>query len=297
MYHFKQLLFVSSLMVLALTPISCKSENPSTENHNPKILYHDTFDVSGWIMIDIAYREKPFLFALDTGAQGTFFLKKHHAMFGEPIREVSVIDINRQAIPAKVYQLTEEDDLKFGKISFQGPIICETKQRTNIDFKSVDGFLGSDILKHFVLQLDFTKNEVTISDKLLFSKEALGKPFPIMHGESNNHVPHLNLKICNKMAVPFMIDTGEINPGIRIDLNAYNNWAKPDTPKSREQFLLDTNNVNGGIKNNLDLDNEHLYEKVVISEALRNIVTLTFLRRHAMVIFDYPNKVIYLKQR
>jgi len=40
-----------------------------------------------------------------------------------------------------------------------------------------------------------------------------------------------------------------------------------------------------------------VYEKVVISEALRNIITLTFLRRHAMVIFDYPNKVIYLKQR
>jgi hypothetical protein len=297
MSNLKPFLFAAALFVLVLTPIACKHDNPSIQIHKPKILYHGTFNDPGWIIAEITFRHKSFRFALDTGAQHTFFLKRHHTMFTDPIRVVNFIDINRQVEPAKAYQLTEDDDLKLGRISFQGPIICETKQRTDIAFRSVDGFLGSDFLKYFVLQLDFTNNEVTISDKVLPSKDNLGKAFAMIHMESNNYVPYLNFKICKEVEEPYMIDTGEINPGIRIDLETYNNWADPDAPKSREQFLSDPKNVNGAIKRNLDLDNEHVYRDVLISEALRNIITLTFLRRHDMVIFDYPNKVVYLKQR
>lgn len=163
-----------------------------------------------------------------------------------------------------------------------------------------DGIIGGDILKKMAWKLNFLNNTITFSSEVQNLKP-VGKGIML---SLKKNLPYVKLTV-NKDTIEFLVDTGFTGfikanikeemiygPSMKgtikwIELSPYSN------PFSGSKKYVDTcyysiENISIGSK---DLKNEIIRYS---NSSKSNLLGMDFFRRFEYVIFDYPNKKLYL---
>ena len=252
------------------------------------------------------------LFVLDTGSSKTIFdislkdklgkrilwPKKGKASHGKPI----TIEYF-QAPHAHLGSLCLKKCNKIGVLDL-APVSSGAGQK-------VDGIIGMDFLKKYVVQIDFdnrtvsfikSKKEGNIFSFLEPAKNShpeWGQPIAIRY-EFLSGLPLVKATIDNNISVEFMIDTGfssfyechlksdilqKIRPNIQSIVNGSSHTAAGEVSfASKKMAVVDKFSI-GPFE----------YSDSIFLESNSSMLGLVFLSRH-LVTFDFPNRKMYLKE-
>ncbi len=278
----------------------------------PRILAE--FEYSGntnEAFLPVEFKGQVYQFALDTGASNTVFDIRFKDKIGKyfpwPIpKTLSMQLANGKITKSEVYPVPKA---KVGPLKLKGsPFIAVVD--CNVFGVACPGVIGMDFLKRYIVQIDFDNKKVTFfKGKKDFDLFSFLKPKEIKHPEWGEPVPlktklfkENNYKVkgifFDDIATDFLIDSGWGLPYDAIDSNVlkriesrmsraikdgnvppYLVLPVTDDYKIVEEFTL----------NNLEFKN------YLVKENAYSVLGLPFLSRH-IVTFDFPNKIMYLKE-
>ena len=232
------------------------------------------------------------LFLLDTGCSKTTLDRSFEPLLGACVRKerVTGLDnrINRQRVfkAKKLYlgdtELKTGDTFLTGKVG--GPLDCPYQ-----------GILGTDVLGHYCVQMDFSQGKVRFLRSEELQRETLGKAF-LMDGQSS--VPLVEVNLSGVGMCRFMVDSGFWNVGDLTLTPARMRRASENhivTPTSLwvgfRVFSCEDTEIGGEKYSDL------LFGEVPIKGAhFDGFMGRGFLARH-LVTLDFPNRVLYLKRK
>lgn len=186
-------------------------------------------EVNRKMILDVKIGGKVYKFILDSGAPTMISSKVFNEIQPTILKKILVADAN-QAKDSLVVASLEE--ITIGDVAFKDIPTLVAQPNIIFDCLTVDGLIGSNLLRNSILQIDKNSNHITITDD---SKK-------------------LNLK--SKQSSKLFLD-GQSNPYIWITLK--------NKKKAKEQLLFDT-----GMGGLYDLSIEHLsiFQRYEIFEEL-----------------------------
>jgi predicted aspartyl protease len=121
--------------------------------------------VNSKIIIPVVIQDKTYRFLLDTGAPNCITLKLKNSLNTKVIQQISVTDANNNKSIMDVVALPE---LSIGGIVFQNAVALAYADDKNIiyDCFAIDGFIGSNLLRNSILQIDTKNKVIRITDDL-----------------------------------------------------------------------------------------------------------------------------------
>ncbi|OYU81713.1 MAG: hypothetical protein CFE23_02175 [Flavobacterium sp. BFFFF1] len=164
--------------------------------------------VNGKIIIPVKINDKTYKFLLDTGAPNCVFKNLNTVLNPEIVQSISVLDANNNKSTMNVVKLP---DIAIGNIIFQNAVALSSNDEGNLvlDCFKIDGFIGSNMLRNSIIQID-TKNRIlritNKTEKLNFNKKSKIK-LSLIGIQSN---PYISLAIKGKKSIKekVLLDTG-----------------------------------------------------------------------------------------
>lgn len=175
--------------------------------------------VNGKIIIPILINEKTYRFLLDTGAPNLITKKLAETLKLKGLQEIKVSDANYNKSSMNFVELP---NITLGNVVFENSVALSSKDDKNLVFDcfNLDGFIGSNLLRNSILQID-TRNKTLI----------------ITNDEKK-------LKLNKKNSIELSLIGNQSSPYIWIKLKGKNS--------GKEQVLLDT-----GMKGFYDISNRN----------------------------------------
>lgn len=184
--------------------ISVNKGNTQKQNYYSEIQFEY---VNGKIIIPVLINEIKYRFLLDTGASNLITKKLASILNPKSLQEIKVEDANDNKSSMNVVELP---NLTIGNIVFENSVALSSNDEKNLFFDcfNLDGFIGSNLLRNSIIQIDIkNKNLIITNDatKLKLNKKK-----------------SLNLSLIGIQSSPYI-------------------WIKLKGEKSgKEQVLLDT---------------------------------------------------------
>ena len=214
-------------------------------------------------------------FVVDTGSPGTLFDKSLVSRLGGRLPLGTwTVPMAGEKQKSGIYW---EPKLYWGNTRLKTGRLCATVDFTQLSQQvghPIMGILAMDCLKHYYIQLDFQAGKMRFLDSRQLDAAKLGKPFPISFSLYSQLFTH-HASLVGGKSTKLLIDTG---------------WNG------------DGEVENGAIKGH-DSGWVHLpecfwdgvtYTNLTVGTG-GNVIGLGFLARH-LVTFDFPKRVMYLKQ-
>lgn len=252
---------------------------------------HFNYSNQGHIAVPLKIDSTVYDFIFDTGASATLFddeiaidtISNHTSIFLDYYGEKRTL---RLIWPQKI---------ELGKVSF---LNFEDFQQTGL---SIDGILGNNILRELCWVIDFKNDRIYATKDIKNLKLQLGDGLPFT---LRNNMVYVNALV-GKVTLPLLIDTGAPSATIGVSnryldkenmsemikwqyyrdpMNMYNE-TKPVVEDSSYETILP-------LKLGDRIYGDELIKYVTYREHAG--VGLGFLSRFDQVIFDYPNRQIYL---
>jgi predicted aspartyl protease len=175
--------------------------------------------VNGKIIIPILINEKTYRFLLDTGAPNLITKKLAETLKQKSLQEIKVSDANDNKSSMNFVELP---NITIGNVVFENSVALSSNDDGNLVFDcfNLDGFIGSNLLRNSILQID-TRNKTLI----------------ITNDEKK-------LKLNKKNSIELSLIGNQSSPYIWIKLKGKNS--------GKEQVLLDT-----GMKGFYDISNRN----------------------------------------
>jgi predicted aspartyl protease len=175
--------------------------------------------VNGKIILPILINEKTYRFLLDTGAPNLITKKLAETLKPKNLQEIKVSDANDNKSSMNFVELP---NITIGNVVFENSIALSSNDDKNLVFDcfNLDGFIGSNLLRNSILQID-TRNKTLI----------------ITNDEKK-------LKLNKKNSIELSLIGNQSSPYIWIKLKGKNS--------GKEQVLLDT-----GMKGFYDISNRN----------------------------------------
>lgn len=258
--------------------------------------------VNSKIIIPVTIEGKTYRFMLDTGAPNCITLKLKNSLSAKVIQQLPITDANNTKSVMDVVALPE---LTIGGITFQNSIALAYTDEKNIIFDcfEIDGFIGSNLLRNSILQIDTNNKVIRITDditKVTTNKKNSSK-IALLGNQSSPFIwIRLNGKKSAKEQV--LLDTGM--KGFYDLSNQVYNIFKDKT----EIKLLSTGNGSTSLgmfenKKTDDLYRVRVPELTIADAKFFNVTTTTtsdknsrigmdFLE-HGIGTLDYKNKKFY----
>lgn len=258
--------------------------------------------VNSKIIIPVTIEGKTYRFMLDTGAPNCITLKLKNSLSAKVIQQLPITDANNTKSVMDVVALPE---LTIGGITFQNSVALAYTDENNIIFDcfEIDGFIGSNLLRNSILQIDTNNKVIRITDditKVTTSKKN-GSKIALLGNQSSPFIwIRLNGKKSEKEQV--LLDTGM--KGFYDLSNRVYNVFKDKT----EIKLLSTGNGSSSLgmfenKKTDDLYRVRVPELTIADAKFVNVTTTTtsdknsrigmdFLE-HGIGTLDYKNKKFY----
>lgn len=300
-----QLIFVLILLLL----ISSCSTNKAIKYFKEGEVKQQEFTVTfpfetkkGWIVIPVEIKNKTYKFVLDTGTP---------TLVSRELAETLHLKVIDSVEAADVYNASRKNTYtKLEPVSIAGIEFVEIVALIN-DFKAtpiwasleVDGFVGSNLMKHAIWDIDFKKKQITITDKesnLKLPKEVIeNKLFIGVAG-----IPAIACKINGEKIWNFTVDLG-YNGDIVIPFSEFEKQIEKgeitDFNKSNRKGAIGiygregtTKETYSGIVDEIEFGNTTLENKKVYSEQyLAKAFGLDFLNDYRVII-NWDQKKIKL---
>lgn len=254
------------------------------------------------IIIPVEIKGKTYRFLLDTGAPNIISKEVYESIQPKNNRTLSTSDAN--AITQKLEFITLEK-VKLGAVEFQGFSALVFDLNGNEIFKcfNIDGFIGSNMLRHSIIQIDTKQQKLKLTDKAKYlglNKENSQK---IKFADSQ-YGPYIWIDLRGEENVREMvlIDTGmgslydisKNNYNIIKTKHIYNSIGNSDGASSLSLF------GEVPISNHTRV---HLPKLIINGFQINNVITHTSngdhskmgaeLLNHGVMTLDYKNKRFY----
>lgn len=164
--------------------------------------------VNGKIILPIKINNKTYKFLLDTGAPNIITKNLNTVLNPEILQKINVSDANKNISMMNVVKIP---DLEIGNIIFENSVVLSSNDDKNLVFDcfSIDGFIGSNMLRNSIIQID-TKNKIlritNNKEKLNFNKKS-GIKLSLIGNQSNPYI-WLNIKDKKSAKEQVLLDTG-----------------------------------------------------------------------------------------
>lgn len=164
--------------------------------------------VNGKIILPIKINNKTYKFLLDTGAPNIITKNLNTVLNPEILQKINVSDANKNISIMNVLKIP---DLEIGNIIFENSVVLSSNDDKNLVFDcfSIDGFIGSNMLRNSIIQID-TKNKIlritNNKEKLNFNKKS-GIKLSLIGNQSSPYI-WLNIKDKKSAKEQVLLDTG-----------------------------------------------------------------------------------------
>ncbi|HUT28883.1 MAG TPA: aspartyl protease family protein [Sedimentisphaerales bacterium] len=251
------------------------------------------------ILLPVTFKDGEYMFLFDTGSSMTILDTSFRQHLGEKKKTVQFTNALGRPTDAEIF---DAPDAFLGPLNLRdcGQVLCADLQ----DFRSVfkrgfnitrfDGIIGMDLLKNYVIQMDFDNG------RLLFLKSTdspdldWGQPFDLDH---MRQTPHVVATVLDNIQVSFMLDTAycvynslrteAVEEILRRDPNVSDN-------ATAEEFGVVLVKKSSVRVNDLALG-PFQYRNLAFLDDHFSILGPYFLSRH-LVTFDFPHNKLYLKK-
>lgn len=293
----------------------CATAPMASPQHSPEAKVLAEFDFSladKLIFLPVKFRGEEYRFALDTAANSTVFDLSLRDKLGWrlPIRKraqaaqgTTVVVEGFVAPRAYVGPLSIED---CGHIA-----VLNLNHVSTAVGKKVHGFIGTDFLKKYAVQIDFDNSKVRFFeskpslDILWFLRPEInehpewGEPLPIKFRFLED-LPFVRGRVLDNIAEDFLVDTADNTSGGTLQTKIFERVRK-DIEATRKTDMITTaaGKVPTKFKKATIIEKFFIgqfeYRGVGFEEGYESKLGLGFLSRH-LVTFDFPNKKMYLKK-
>lgn len=244
------------------------------------------------IIVPVTIDGKTLLFAVDTGSAISVFDTSLKPKLGEAKGRVTI----RTSLGQGPVDVFECPDAFVGTLSLKA-----IDQVTSLDLeavrrasgKEIYGVLGSDFLKHFVVQVDFDGGTLRFFKEAGTQKELLGSPLPMAFNAEN--CPTITAIVGEQNVEQFVIDTGATYMAIESSLF--------DRMVKGEEIIPGSSSALATVAGNYRAKSGKLLQMSIDGFALKGLRTdrdskssigLRLLSRF-LVTFDFPSGTLYLK--
>lgn len=190
----------------------CNSQNINLNQGNTKEeKYYAEVEfeyINGKIIIPVKIENKSYRFLLDTGAPNCITKNLHNILKPTLIKKNNVTDAHNNKSIMNVVQIPV---LEIGDIVFQNSVALSSNDEKNLAFDcfNLDGFIGSNMLRNSIIQIDIKKKILRITndiEKLNFNKKN-GLKISLTGNQSS---PYIWIKLKHKKTAKeqVLLDTG-----------------------------------------------------------------------------------------
>ena len=245
------------------------------------------------ILLPVRFKDKEYLFCLDTGSSHTVFDTSLERELGNAKRIERMITLGNP-IMAEVFDAPEAF---LGPLNLQdcGEVTCiDLKMLSLVVGKKISGAIGMNFLKKYIVQIDFDKGTLSFLQPAEGQHSHWGKELAINYDSLG--WPHITCNILDGIKVDFMIDTGYNTTGA-LDRKIFEQILSEKELKTSEMLFATASGVIR--KREMRIDSLSVrsfeYQDLIFDEANWSCLGLSFLSRH-IVTFDFPNSRIYLEK-
>ena len=203
-------IYITCLLILLGLPL-CAQDIDLNIGETKAKNYFEEIDfefVSDKIIVPVDIEGITYKFILDTGAPNIISKQINDLISTEvlkiiPIKDASGIQLNLEAVSVKA--------LKFGNITFENTaaLVYDAKSNPLFNCFDVDGIIGSNMLRHSIIQIDVERKKLIITDtrkKLNLDKNNSSK-IKLIGNQSSPYV-WVHLKGVNQGKDLVLFDTG-----------------------------------------------------------------------------------------
>jgi hypothetical protein len=203
-------IIISSVLVLFFfsgnaQKITMNQGNTAQKNYYTEIPFEY---VNSKIIIPVVIQNKTYRFLLDTGAPNCITQRLKKELNTTLIKQLPVTDANDNKSIMDIIALPE---LSIGGITFQNTMALAYKEQKNLVFDcfEIDGFIGSNLLRNSILQIDIKNKLIRITNdlkKVAINKNDVAKVSLL----GNQSSPFIWIKINGRKAAKeqVLLDTG-----------------------------------------------------------------------------------------
>lgn len=164
--------------------------------------------VNGKIIIPILINEKTYRFLLDTGAPNLITKKLAETLKQKSLQEIKVSDANDNKSSMNFVELP---NITIGNVVFENSVALSSNDDGNLVFDcfNLDGFIGSNLLRNSILQID-TRNKtliITNDEKKLKLNKKNSIELSLIGNQSSPYI-WIKLKGKNSGKEQVLLDTG-----------------------------------------------------------------------------------------
>lgn len=306
-------------LVLALVPCGPRRAlaNGATRTKPAADQLLEAFEIArdgDFVIIPVQVGGSKLQFIVDTGASSTFIDESHRDLLGEPaglfldqtqppsgpIRLVaaftaSTILVGRLEFPLILAQKPDFNGLMgFKRYQFEGvPIMTADFNHLSPTLgHSVDGVLGMDFLKQFVVQFDLDRGQLRFLSSV---PVGAGERFDLV--SKRGEPPSVELDASGRKSRSLLLDTGNTS---RVMLSERAFSALCRAGKATIYARSNATSLFGPVKSSLGVVDEfalgsYTHQNLAVETFLTDGVGLGYLSRY-IVTFDFPGNMVYFRK-
>ena len=205
MKKIKIFIFIIFTNICLAQDINLNQGNAKNPNYYSEIPFEY---VNGKIIIPVQINNKTYKFLLDTGAPNCISKNLTINLNPKILNEIKVSDADDNK---SVLNVVELPDLIIGNIAFENSLALSYNEEKNLVFDcfNIDGFIGSNLLRNSIIQINIKKKTLTITNeksKLKFNNKN-GTKLTLIGTQSS---PYIWIKIKGKSSgkEQVLLDTG-----------------------------------------------------------------------------------------
>ncbi|TQI71281.1 aspartyl protease [Gramella sp. Hel_I_59] len=259
---------------------------------------------NGFIIIPVEIENKNYDFLLDTGSPNLVSNELAESLNLKAIDSAKAGDVYNKKVQNKYTRL---ENVKIGNIDFTGTtaLINNFNDVSVWSSLNIDGFIGANLMQHAIWDIDFKKQEITITDK----ESKLEIPENIIENKlfiGVAGVPAIACKLNKKKVWNFTVDLG-YNGGIVVPFSEFKKQTENgeilDFKKSKTKGVTGiygeqntTRESYIGIINEIEFGNSTLENVQVYSEQyLEKRFGADFFKNYRVILNWDSKKIMLIK--
>jgi hypothetical protein len=262
----------------------------------PGVLLEVPIDRAGPAIVPVQFKGKTYQFLLDTAMTFTSLDVRLQADLGPPISRGSVVTPGGKS--ERLYFAAP--DANVGALSLKGLPYVSTQDCRGFSAatgKEIRGVLGMDILKNYVVRLDFDKGTLSIEEPRKAAEEDRGEAMALQY--ETRGIPYIIGKVMDKWDVKFLIDTCDCGGSSGcLHVVYFDSILESLHPAT----MPETSAIAGGIHRSSVMKVPSVrvgsltYADMALSkDDFYSTLGWNWLSRHNVTL-DFPNKKMYLRK-
>ncbi|NIP23065.1 MAG: PDZ domain-containing protein [Phycisphaerae bacterium] len=287
-------LLLSFLVLFLAGGCAEKPEGKSDVPINHKVLAEFKIARNGDpILLPVTFKEKEYLFMLDTGSSHTVFDSSFRHELGE-VKDIKKGLTSGSPILAEFFNAPNAFLGPFD-LKESGDIAClDLNIFKSVLGKNVSGLIGMSFLRKYVIRIDFDKGTLSFLQPMQEQHPDWGIEL-VMEYDSLGW-PQITGLVLDDIKVDFVIDTGANSTGGLVS-DIFEKTLSENKLKTSEILFATASGVIRKREMRIKSLSVGLlnYTDIIFGEANMSHLGLSFLSRH-IVTFDFPNSRMYLKK-